>query len=159
MAVESLSNPRSSLPNTYGANITPREIDFVTRFSKNWDALREALGIVRPVRKAPGTTLVSYTASVTLESGDVQPGNVIPYSKATVEKAGYADLSLKKYAKAVPIEDVEHYGAAIAVQKTDDAFLTELQNNVITDLYNVLTDETYAMKKTWMPICIWAPRP
>ena len=37
-----------------------REIDFVTRFTDNWDALRTIMGIMRPIRKAPGTKLVSY---------------------------------------------------------------------------------------------------
>lgn len=145
---ETLTNPRDSLPNVY-TNVTAREIDFVSRFTRNWEALREVLGIMRPIRKAPGTKLVSYTASITLENGDVDPGNVIPYSKATVVQSSLADLTLKKYAKAVPIEDVAKYGAAIAVQKTDDAFLTELQNNVLDDFYDVLADDDYAMTETY----------
>lgn len=31
--------------------VAVRELDFVTRFGKNWDALREILGIMRPIRK------------------------------------------------------------------------------------------------------------
>ena len=37
--VESLTNPRDSLPNTY-TSVTAREVDFVTRFNDNWEALR-----------------------------------------------------------------------------------------------------------------------
>lgn len=139
MAVETLTTPRNSLPNTFN-NITAREIDFVTRFGDNWEALREVLGIMNPVRKAPGTRLVSYTASVALESGAVPEGAVIPYSKATVNEAMKADLTLKKYAKAVSIEDVTRYGAEIAVQKTDEAFLNELQSEVLDDFYDFLTN-------------------
>ena len=151
--VETLSNPRDSLPNAYegalGANaVTIREIDFVTRFGNNWDSLREILGIMRPIRKTPGTQLVSYTAEVELEDGDVDPGNVIPYSKATVQQFTKANLSLLKYAKAVPIEDVDKYGAEIAVQKTDEAFLNELQSQVLDDFYTFLTDDTSAMTDT-----------
>ena len=145
--VETFTNPRDSLPNVY-TNITAREIDFVTRFGQNWDALREILGIMNPVRKAPGSQLVSYTASVALEDGDVDPGNVIPYSKATVAAAAKEDLSLQKYAKAVPIEDVAKYGAKIAVQKTDDAFLNELQSVVMDDFYDTLTGNASAMTET-----------
>ena len=29
-----------------------REVDFVTRFADNWDALRNIMGIMRPIRKA-----------------------------------------------------------------------------------------------------------
>lgn len=145
--VETLTNPRDSLPNTY-TNVTAREKDFVTRFSNNWKALQEILGIMRPVKKEAGTKLVSYTANVTLESGDVDPGCVIPYSKATVAEAGKADLKLEKYAKAVPVEDVDKYGADVAVSKTDDAFLNELQGTVMDRFYTRLTDTTEAMTGT-----------
>ena len=135
--VESLTNPRDSLPNVY-TDVTARELDFVTRFGDNWDALRNILGIMRPIRKSPGTQLVSYTASVTLESGSVDPGEVIPYSKATIVQSSKSDLTIEKYAKAVPIEDVSKYGAEIAVEKSDDAFLTQLQNVVLTKFYTFL---------------------
>lgn len=135
--VESLTNPRDSLPNVY-TNVTAREVDFVTRFGANWDALREILGVMRPIRKTPGTSLISYTADVTLESGAVDPGEVIPYSKSTIVQASKSDLAIEKYAKAVPIEDVAKYGAAIAVQKSDDAFLTKLQNVVLGKFYTFL---------------------
>ena len=135
--VESLTNPRDSLPNVY-TNITAREIDFVTRFGQNWDALMTIMGITRAIRKTPGTQLVSYSASVALESGNVDPGEVIPYSKATIVKAAKGDLEIEKYAKAVPIEDVAKYGASIAVQKSDDAFLNELQNVVLARFYTFM---------------------
>lgn len=139
--VETLTNPRDNLPNTF-TNITAREIDFVTRFGKNWDALRDILGIMRPIRKAPGTQLVSYTATVTLEDGDVDPGCVIPFSKYELTKASYADIALKKYAKAVTIEDVNKYGAQNAVERSDEAFLNELQNGVLTQFYAFLNTGT-----------------
>lgn len=141
MAVETMTNPRTALPNVY-TDVTAREVDFVTRFADNWEALRNILGIMRPIRKAPGTQLISYTADVTLESGDVEPGHVIPYSKATITQAAKGDLEIKKYAKAVPIEDVNKYGAAIAVEKSDDAFLTKLQNEVLNNFYTFLNTGT-----------------
>ena len=137
MAVETMTDPRSNLPNVY-TDVTAREIDFVSRFNRNWDALRDIMGIMRPIRKAPGTRLISYTASVTLTDGDVQPGEVIPYSKSTIVQSMLSDLTIKKYAHAVPIEDVEKYGAAVAVEKSDDAFLVELQNTVLTSFYTFL---------------------
>ena len=145
--VETLTNPRDSLPNVY-TSVTAREMDFVTRFGDNWEALRNILGIMRPIRKTPGTSLVSYTADVTLESGAVEPGEVIPYSKATITQAAKADLTIEKYAKAVPIEDVNKYGAEIAVEKSDDAFLTKLQNVVLTKFYNFLKTGTLTKTAT-----------
>lgn len=147
--IESLTQPRDSLPNVY-TSVTAREVDFVTRFNDNWEALRNIMGIMRPIRKTPGTQLISYTADVTLESGDVGAGEVIPYSKTTITQAAKADVAIKKYAKAVPIEDVDKYGAEIAVEKSDDAFLTKLQNTVLSDFYTFLnTGSLTGTATTW----------
>ena len=147
-SVETLTNPRTNLPNVY-TNVDARELDFVSRFTRNWKALQEILGIMDPVRKVPGTKLVSYNASVTLESGAVDPGNVIPYSKATLVEVAHEDLTIDKYAKAATIEEVAKYGARLAVQKTDDAFLTELQDSVMDGFYDFLTGDQSAMTGTY----------
>lgn len=147
--VETLTNPRDSLPNVY-TNVQAREVDFVTRFGDNWDALRNILGIMRPIRKSAGTSLVSYTASVALESGAVDAGEVIPYSKTTIAEAAKEDVTIEKYAKAVPIEDVDKYGAEIAIEKSDDAFLTQLQNRVLGKFYTFLnTGSLTGSATTW----------
>lgn len=112
-----------------------REIDFIERFTRNWDALREIMGIMRPIRKTPGTKLVSSVATIELQDGSVPEGDEVPLSQATVKPVAYADLELKKYRKAVTAEAVAKYGAAIAVQKTDDALLSELQGEVMDEFY------------------------
>lgn len=129
---------------TVAADITvkAREIDFVTRFAKNWNALREVMGILRPIKKTPGTVLTSYTAGITLQDGHIGEGEEIPYSEATVSPVSYADLTLEKYAKAVSIEAVNKYGATVAIQRTDEAFLNELQGLVMNRFYNFLPTGT-----------------
>lgn len=112
-----------------------KEVDFVTRFEQNWDALREILGIMRPIRKTPGTRLVSSKASVELQDGNVPEGDEVPLSQATVEPVCYEDLELEKFRKRVTAEAVSKFGAPIASQKTDDAFLVELQNKVLDRFY------------------------
>lgn len=147
--VETLTNPRDSLPNVY-SGVTAREQDFVSVFNITWDALRKLLGIMRPIRKAPGTRLVSYTASVDLESGAVDPGEVIPYSKSHITEAMLADLTIEKYAHAVPIEDVAKYGAAVAIEKSDEAFRNELQSAVLSRFYTFLnTGALTNVQTTW----------
>lgn len=118
------------------SQLTVREIDFIERFTRNWDALRDIMGIMRPIRKTPGTKLVSSEASITLQSGTVAEGDEVPLSQATVVPKSYADLTLKKYRKAVTAEAVAKYGAAVAVQKTDDALLNELQGEVMEEFYD-----------------------
>lgn len=128
----------AAIPNTTTtAQITTsvKEIDFVSRFNRNWDTLREILGIMNPVRKTPGTKLVASKATVELQDGNVAEGDEVPLSQAKVEPVAFEDISLKKYRKAVTAEAVAKYGAAVAVQKTDDAFLVELQNEVLDDFY------------------------
>lgn len=130
-----------------------REVDFVTRFNDNWDALRTILGIMRPIRKAPGTKLVSYKAEV---DGDLQggatvaEGDEIPFTKMKVSPVTYSDIEVAKYAKSVTIESVAKYGAEVAVEKTDDAFLVALQNKVLGDFYTFLATGSLALTpKTW----------
>lgn len=144
--------PKENLTMTSDITVKAREVDFVTRFTRNWDSLSEILGIMKPIKKAPGTRLTSYTASIELKDGNVAEGENIPLSKAKVEPVTYEDLTIEKYAKGVTIETVEKYGAAIAVQKTDEAFLNELQSKVLDRFYTFLqtgtltsTEETFQM--------------
>lgn len=117
------------------SQLQAREIDFVERFGRNWDALREIMGIMRPIRKTPGTKLSASTARVTLANGNVAEGDEVPLSIAEVTPVVFEDLTLKKYRKAVTAESVAKYGANIASTKTDDAFLNELQGIVLDDFY------------------------
>ena len=116
-------------------NVTAREIDFVSRFTSNVEALMEILGIMRPIRKAPGTVLRSYKASVVLQNGEVAEGDEVPLSQASVEEVAHKDIVLKKHRKRVTAEAVNKYGAVVAVQKTDDALLNEIQGEIMDDFY------------------------
>lgn len=129
---------KTNLTMTADMQVAAREIDFVTRFGRNWDHLREILGIMRPIRKAPGTKLKSKKATVVLQSGTVGEGEDIPYSKVTVDEVDYADLTIEKYAKAVSIEAIKDHGYDVAVAMTDDEFLYELQNEVTERFYAYL---------------------
>lgn len=133
--------------------VTAREVDFTTRFSDNWETLRNIMGIMRPIRKTPGTKLRSYetVAKTALQGGKtVGEGEEIPFTEFEVKEKSYADIEIAKYAKSVSIEAVNKYGAAIAVEKTDDRFLVELQNTVLNDFYAFLKTGTLkGTQKTW----------
>lgn len=142
---------KTNVTTTAQFSTSAREVDFVTRFADNWDALRNILGIMRPIRKAPGTKLVSYKASVdgTLQGGTtVAEGDEIPFTKMKVEPVSYADIEVAKYAKSVTIESVAKYGGDVAVEKTDDAFLVALQNKVLADFYAFLNTGTLTSTET-----------
>ena len=125
----------SNTTTTTNFQINPKEIDFVTRFESTWEALREILNIARPVRKQLGTKLVANKAEVTLQSGAVAEGDEVPLSVANVTPVAYADIVLEKFRKRVTAESVAKYGAEVAVQKTDDAFLNELTGTVMDRFY------------------------
>lgn len=137
---------KAGLTTAADINVTAREVDFVTRFAKNWDTLRTILGIMRPIEKAPGTKLVSY--ETTMKSKELQggasvgEGEEIPYTEFEINPVSYEDITVEKYAKATSIEAVTKYGAAVAVEKTDDAFLNELQKNVLGRFYTFLKTGT-----------------
>lgn len=112
-----------------------KELDFITRFQNNWQAIQEIMGIMRPIRKQPGTKLVASKATIELKNGTVAEGDEVPISQVTITPVAYKDIALQKYRTRVTAESVDKFGAAIAVQKSDDAFLNELTGNVLTDFY------------------------
>lgn len=146
--VETFENPRSNLPNTY-TDVQVREIDFVSRFADSWQALREILGIMKPIKKENGTTLTTYKASVTLTDGDVDAGCLIPYSKTALVASRQESIKIRKYAKATTIEEVEQYGAQNAIERTDNAFFNALQNVVVGDLYDFMLEDESAIEATY----------
>lgn len=115
--------------------VEARRADFVTSFAQNWNALREIMGVSRPIKKQPGTVLKSYKATLTLEDGKVAEGAKIPLSKAKVEEVALADLTIEKYGKAITIEDVDKYGAEVAIEMTDEAFRNELLGKILSEFY------------------------
>ena len=89
--------------------------------------------------------------SEALQGGaSVGEGEEIPYTEFQVKPVAYDDIVLEKYAKAVSIEAVNKFGAAVAVQRTDEAFLNELQSKVMGDFYTFLKT-----KGTLTSVLLW----
>lgn len=139
---------KANLIMTNDIQVTAREIDFVTRFERNWQHLRDILGIMRPIKKQPGATLKSKYAEGTLQSGKVAEGEEIPYSKFVVKEKKYAEMTIEKYAKAVSIEAIKDHGYENAVQMTDDEFLFQLQTDVTGRFYDYLKTGTLTSTET-----------
>ena len=143
---------KTGLTKQENIHVRARELDFVTRFERNWEHLRDILGVLRMIKKDPGSTLKSKYAQGTLESGKVGEGEEIPYSKFEVKEKSYAEITVEKYAKAVSIEAIKTYGYDVAVELTDDEFLFELQTDVTSRFYTYLktgsltsTESTFQM--------------
>lgn len=139
---------KTNLIMTNDIQVTAREIDFVTRFERNWQHLRDILGIMRPIKKQPGAVLKSKYAKGALQSGKVAEGEEIPYSKFVVKEKPYAEMTIEKYAKAVSIEAIKDHGYENAVQMTDDEFLFQLQTDVTGRFYDYLKTGTLTSTET-----------
>lgn len=133
-------------------NIDARVIDFVERFNMNWDALREIMGVMRPIRKAPGTRLRSYEVTVTRGEGQPAEGDEVALSKAEVTEVKHKDLAIQADRMRITAQDVDKFGADIAVQRTYDAFLNKIEGDVLDEFYEFAltgtltgTEDTFQM--------------
>ena len=77
---------KANLIKTENIQVRAREVDFVTRFERNWEHLSEILGVLRMIKKEPGSTLKSKYATGTLQSGKVAEGEEIPYTEEEISK-------------------------------------------------------------------------
>ena len=114
--------------------VKAREIDFVTSFGKNLQALLDVMGITRMIKKENGSVLKTKTVKGNLQSGDVGEGEEIPMSRYTVEETAFDTIKIEKYRKGVSLEAIAEKGYEAAVQDTDDEFKSDLQN-VVTDKF------------------------
>lgn len=118
--------------------VRAREIDFVTSFGRNFQALLDVMGISRAIRKENGSVLRVRTASGTLQSGEVAEGDLVPLSQYTVTEKDFDKIKILKYKKGVTIEAIAEKGYEAAVAMTDEEFRSDLQNVVLNKFYDQL---------------------
>lgn len=118
--------------------VRAREIDFVTSFGKNMQALLDVMGITRMINKENGSVLKTKKVSGTLQDGDIAEGEEIPMSQYKVEEETFDTIKIKKYRKGVSIESIAERGYEAAVEMTDEEFKSDLQNVVLDKFYTQL---------------------
>lgn len=118
--------------------VKAREIDFVTSFGKNIQALLDVLGIARMIRKENGSALKTKEVTGELKSGDIGEGEEIPYSQYKVTEKVFDTIKIEKYRKGVSLEAIAEKGYDIAVNDTDEEFKSDLQNKVSHKFYKQL---------------------
>ena len=126
---------KDNLTKTTNSTITPRAIDFLSRFQEDFSHLINIAGITQMIPKVSGTTLRVTRANVALESGTVSEGDEIPFSQATLEEIPIGDITLEKYSKGVSMEEISKNGYDVAIVKTDNAFRFELQKVVKNNIW------------------------
>ena len=129
-------------------NIDPGMIEYVSRFNSSWQAWTEIMGIMRPIRKVPGTRLRSYTTNVTLNDQEYVEGDEVALSQVNVEEVHYQDLELKPDRIRVTGKAVKDYGAEIAVRKARAAFLNAVRGDVLDKFYEFALTGTLTDSET-----------
>ena len=119
-----------------------REVEFVEIFSENIEKLMELLGVARRIPKQAGSVLKSYTASGTLQDGNVAEGAVIPLSKYTTTPVTYGNIALKKWRKSTTAEAIIERGYDQAVEAMTDRMLRDVQREIRQSFINLLADGT-----------------
>lgn len=124
-------------------NYKAKSIDFAYRFGEDFSKFLEALGITRQFPVQEGFTIKMYGApTVTLASGVVAEGELIPLSYVTPEVAQEKEITLKKYRKSTSGEAIQRYGEDNAIDRTDEAMVKELQRDIRSDLFTLIQDGT-----------------
>ena len=123
---------------TANIQVSPQEIEFVTRFGENFNKLLTMLGISRKIEKPNGTQLKVKRANITLQSGSVGEFQTIPYSEASVAEETIGSISIEKFKKGVSLEAIADHGYQDAVRLTDEALRTKLIRTATSRMYTQL---------------------
>lgn len=130
--------------------VKAREIDFVTSFGKNMQALLNILNITRMIKKENGSILKTKKVTGTLQSGTVAEGDEIPMSQYKITETPYDTIEIDKYRKGVSLEAIAEKGYDAAVELTDEEFKSDLRNTVTDKLYTQLKAGTLTSEEsTW----------
>ena len=67
-----------------------------------------------------------------------------------VDPVKYDDIEISKHARSVTLESIAKYGAQVAIQRTDEAFLNAIQSGILSNFYKFLgTGKLTGNEATW----------
>lgn len=119
--------------------VKSREVDFVLRFTQfSLQKLIDALGVTRKVPLIEGTSLWVYKTVGTLQSGDVDEGDIIPLSQYERQKEQIGEITIKKWRKATTAEAIKKSGYNEAVNETDKKMIQDIQTSIRSNFFGFL---------------------
>ena len=68
----------------------------------------------------------------------MEEGDLVPFTKLKVDPVKYDDIEISKHARSVTLESIAKYGAQVAIQRTDEAFLNAIQSGILSNFYKFL---------------------
>lgn len=119
-----------------------QDINFVTRFEKDIQHLLDVLGKTSVEVVAPGTAFKVYETSGTLSATAVAEKALIPDSNIAVGNPTTIEIAYKKYRNLTSIEKIGKVGYDLAVGKTNDDMLKQVQNGIRASIFTGLATGT-----------------
>lgn len=107
-----------------------QDINFVTKFEANVQHLLDILGKTAVDVVAPGTAVKVYETSGTLNANAVAEKALIPDSGIALGTPTVLEITYKKYRNLTGVESIGKYGYELAVGKTSEDMLKQVQNVV-----------------------------
>lgn len=102
--------PKEGLTVSSDIELKAREIDFTTRFPRDWTALQQIMGVSRLIERVAGTKLTSKYAEIILADGRVAEGEEAPYSEAKIKEREYTSLEIERHQLGVTLQAVNDHG-------------------------------------------------
>lgn len=107
-----------------------QDINFVTKFEADVQHLLNVLGMTSVQVVAPGTAVKVYETSGTLSTAAVAEKALIPDSGIAVGTPEVIEIAYSKYRNLTGIETIGKLGYELAVGKTNEDMLKQIQNKV-----------------------------
>lgn len=117
-------------------------IDCVSKINGNIDELREVLGISEMEPMSAGTTIKIYKMEQTNTPEQVAEGETIKLTKVERKLARTVELILKKFRRSTTAEAIQKVGKEIAINKTDEKLISNIQKGIKKDFYDVIGEGT-----------------
>ena len=115
---------------TLETNALAQSINLVTKFESDLHNLLALLGQADVVKVAPGTAFEVFETSGSLSAATVAEKALIPDSNYVTGAGTVKTVTYKKYRNLTSIEKIGTLGYDLAVSKTNDAMLRDIQKGI-----------------------------
>ncbi len=117
-------------------------VDFVSRLHGNITELQKLLGIADLDPMSEGTTIKIYKMEQVTTPEQVAEGEEIGLTKVKKTYVKSIELTLQKFRKKTTAEAIQRHGREVAINKTDEKVVSNIQKNIKKDFYAVISEGT-----------------
>lgn len=117
-------------------------VDFVSRLHGNITELQKLLGIADLDPMSEGTTIKIYKMEQVTTPEQVAEGEEIGLTKVKKTYVKSIELTLQKFRKKTTAEAIQRHGREVAINKTDEKVVSNIQKNIKKEFYAVISEGT-----------------